>query len=141
MRGAIVRAGALEAWHSLALLPPRQRRVLLLLAAIWVLNFFDLESTLIESRRWFFDELNPLAASLLGLPDGFLVGYKAFMVAAGSTILVGLRRHRAAELGCWFLLAVYASVTARWSLYYHYAIAALDDPATNIHPVTGLIVP
>ncbi len=96
----------------------RPRRVLLLLAAIWVLNVFDLGYTLLESTRQQFVEVNPLAAPLIHAPASALVAYKVTLVAIGSVLLLIFARHRTTEWACWFLLATYLYVGIRWSLYY-----------------------
>lgn len=114
---------------------------MLLLLAIWVLNFFDLESTLIESQRYMFVELNPFASLLIRLPVHALVLYKVALVALGSGLLIACRRHRAAELACWFLLLTYLLVICRWSAYYSHLLDTFNDPATNICPIAGVIGP
>jgi hypothetical protein len=97
----------------------RARRVLLALAAVWVLNIFDLGFTLVESSHGHFTELNPIAASILSRPDYFLIAFKLGLLTLGSIILLVLREHRLAELGCWLLLAAYLYVGARWYAYYY----------------------
>ncbi len=96
----------------------RARRVLLALAAVWVLNVFDLGFTLIESAHGHFVELNPIAASFLGHADHVLIAYKFGLLTFGTTILLLLRHHRMSELGCWMLLATYVYVGVRWYAYY-----------------------
>lgn len=96
----------------------RARRVLLAMAAVWVLNVFDLGFTLVESAHGHFVELNPIAASFLGHADHLLVAYKFGLLTFGTTILLLLRHHRMSELGCWMLLAAYVYVGVRWYAYY-----------------------
>jgi len=115
----------------------RPRRVLLLLSAVWVLNIFDLGYTLLESLHCGFVELNPLAARIIGGAPEALVLYKTGLLTVSTAILLGYRRHRVAELGCWFLLVVYLYVAVCWCLYYHQRLAALEDPAVNVDPLIG----
>ena len=96
----------------------RPRRVLLLLAAIWVLNVFDLGYTLLEATQHHFVEMNPLAAGLIHAPTPLLVAYKASLVIVGSLVLLVFARHSTTEWACWFLLAVYVYVGLRWYLYF-----------------------
>ena len=110
----------------------RPRRVLLVLAAMWVLNLFDLGFTLIEAGRSHFHELNPVAARFLTQPSYVLAAYKAILVGLGSTILLALARHRIAEVTAWFLLGVYIAVAVRWSIYYKHLNNTVPDPATQL---------
>lgn len=119
----------------------RPRRVLLLLAAVWVVNIFDLGYTLLESLHSEFVELNPLAARLLDAPPELLVLYKTALLAISSTILLLHRRHRTAELACWLLLAAYLYVGICWGLYYEQRLICLEDPAINVDPLIGYRAP
>jgi hypothetical protein len=96
----------------------RAHRVLLLLVAVWVLHTFDLKFTMAESTQSHFVELNPIAARLIGGPEVSLVVYKLGLLGFGTAILIYLRRHSVAELGCWFLLSASFYVGARWFVYY-----------------------
>jgi hypothetical protein len=115
--------------------------VLLVLAAVWVINIFDLGYTLAESLYSGFVEMNPVAARLIGASPVVLVGYKTALLAISSTILLIYRRYRVAELGCWFLLAVYVHVGVCWWLYYEHRLASLEDPAVNVDPIIGSCLP
>ncbi|MBW7905522.1 MAG: DUF5658 family protein [Phycisphaerae bacterium] len=117
--------------------PTRARRVVLLLALTWALNLFDLGSTLSESRRHFFEELNPVASAILHLPAYVLVSYKAGLVLIGSVILLWLRRRHVAEMAAWLVFSAYVGVTLRWAAYYTHLLDTLQDPAINVCPVTG----
>ena len=134
-RGTVVNMGP-RLWNRFRWLT-RPRRILLLLGAVWVLNVFDLGYTLLEATRGSFVEMNPVAAPLLAAPTYVLVIYKAALVTASSAVLLLLRRHRVVEVGCWFLLAVYLYVAARWILYYSDLLASLDDPTVNIPRLSG----
>jgi hypothetical protein len=117
--------------------PTRARRVVLLLVLTWALNLFDLGSTLSESRRHFFEELNPVASAILHLPAYVLVSYKAGLVLIGSMILLWLRRRHVAEMAAWLVFSAYVGVTLRWAAYYTHLLDTLQDPAINVCPVTG----
>lgn len=113
----------------------RSRRVILLLAAVWVLNGFDLCFTMLEANGSFFRELNPMAARLLSSPYA-LVTYKLTLVFLGSVVLIKHRTLRIAELGCWFLLATYSYLWIRWAEYYDHVTVTLSDPCI-VGPVLG----
>ena len=95
----------------------RARRVLVLLAGIWILNVFDLVFTITAHRIGGLRELNPLARLLLGAP-AILVVFKSILVAAGSALLIVFRRRRLAEIGCWCVFAVYTVLAFIWMSYY-----------------------
>jgi hypothetical protein len=111
--------------------------VLLTLAAVWVINAFDLGYTLLESHYSGFIEVNPVAARLIQASDEILVSYKTVLLVVSSTILLLCRRHRVVELGCWFLLAVHIHLAVRWWYYYEERLAGFDDPAVNVDPFIG----
>lgn len=103
----------------------RPRRVLFVLAAVWVLNIFDLGFTMVAHVHGHFTELNPIAAGMLSGPWYHVAAFKFVTLAAGTIILLVLARHKVAELGSWLLLATYVFVAARW---YRYFGDMLDDP-------------
>ena len=115
--------------------------MLLVLAAVWVINVFDLGYTLLESLHSGFVELNPVAARLLGASPVVLVGYKSALVALSSTILLIYRRQRVAELGCWFLLATHLYVGICWLSYYQEKLTCLQDPAIDAAPLIRACLP
>jgi hypothetical protein len=119
----------------------RPRRVLLVLAALWVINVFDLGYTLLESLYSGFIETNPVAARLIDAPPEALVAYKTALLGVSSTILLVYRRQRVSELGCWFLLAVYLYVAICWWLYYDHRLTCLEDVTVNVDPVVGCCLP
>jgi hypothetical protein len=100
----------------------RPRRVLFLLAAVWVLSLFDLGFTLSERDRPSFEELNPLAAPLLSAPTHVIAAFKIALLAVGTVILVAVRRNALAEGACWFLLAAKLYVALRWYVYFDYLL-------------------
>jgi hypothetical protein len=100
----------------------RRRRVIWLLAAVWLLNIFDLEFTVRAHELGSFTELNPLAAGMLSMPWSYLAAFKFISVGVGTLILMCLSRHHIAELGSWLLVAAYVFVAARWYQYYAYML-------------------
>lgn len=96
----------------------RARRVVLLLACLWMLNIFDLTFTLLASRIGHFEELNPLARHLLDSPVA-LVAYKFALLTFTSVVFFVFRRHWMTEVGCWYLAVVYTVLAAVWLHYYH----------------------
>ena len=89
----------------------RSVRVVLLLAAIVLLNLVDLWFTCEARKHHGFQEWNLLMASVGTRP---MVLLKLTLLAQATWILGALRRHRAAEIGCWILGATYAGVAAVW---------------------------
>lgn len=106
----------------------RPRRVLLTLGAVWVLAVFDLGFTLMEAGTADFVELNPIAAGLLSGPPNMVMAFKFSLLTLGTFILLMVRRHFVAELGCWFLLATKTYVALRWLSYYSCLVGGYSDP-------------
>ncbi len=102
----------------------RPRRVILALAAVWVISFFDFGFTVSERHNPLFVELNPLAAALLSGPTHLLTAFKFGLLGLGTAILVALRRRSLTEPACWFLLAAKIYVAMRWYAYYEFMIHA-----------------
>lgn len=96
----------------------RPRRVLLTLAAVWVVAVFDLGYTLAEWGTVDFVEMNPVAAKVLSQSVRMVFVFKFGLLGAGTLILLLLRRHAVAELGCWFLFATMLYVAVRWYSYF-----------------------
>src|SRR5882672_1251507 len=100
-------------------LSARPVRVFLLLAAVWLLNGFDLLFTILADKLGCFIELNPLAAALLD--DGDYAGiilFKIALVGGGTFILWHLRRHRLAEMSTWLVAFLYVGLAFRWYRFY-----------------------
>lgn len=115
--GHAVRPERLEAQlRGLSL--PRRRRVLLLLAGMWLLHAFDLAFTFVASLLGNFVELNPIAAALLAMPWYYLAAYKCGLLLTGTIILTYVARHWVAELSTWFLFSVSLYVAIRWYVYF-----------------------
>ncbi|MFP4139375.1 MAG: DUF5658 family protein [Planctomycetota bacterium] len=98
----------------------RARRVVLLIAAIWLMNFTDLALTLFARDIGGFHELNPIARPLIG-STGALIVFKVSLVSISSLIMLTYRRHLWTELGCWVLLSVYTGLSFVWMQYYSHA--------------------
>ncbi len=110
----------------------RSRRVLLTLAAVWVISIFDLGYTLAESGTEDFYEANPLAAKLLGGPEQFVVVYKFGLLGLGTLILLALRRYAVAELACWFLFVSKLYVAVRWYGYFDCVLEGYVNPVLDL---------
>ncbi len=95
----------------------RPRRVLFTLSAIWIIAGFDLLFTMSEWGKPGFVELNPVAARVLTGATQHIYAFKFGTLALGTAILIGVRQHRVAELGCWLLLALMVVLALRWNLY------------------------
>jgi hypothetical protein len=106
----------------------RSRRVLLTLAAVWVVAIFDLGYTLAETGTGDFIEANPLAAKLLAMPTNVIIAYKFGLLGLGTAILMALRRHAVAELGCWFLFVLKLYVALRWYSYFDCVLHGYVNP-------------
>ena len=95
----------------------RARRVILLLAVLWVLNAFDLACTITAQNIGYFDELNPFAQQILDRPHELTV-FKIGAVFFASVVLFTYRRLRLVELSCWALVAVYVALSLIWVRYF-----------------------
>ena len=107
----------------------RSRRVLMMLAVLWVLNVCDLLFTIWAHEIGGFLEVNPVARCFLaaGLLNN-LVLYKLTMCLAGSLLLLKVRHHPLSEVGCIAGLGLYAYVSWLWFCYYQWAVSE--------HPIT-----
>ncbi len=98
----------------------RERRMLWLLAVIWVLSGFDLGFTLVARSLGMLDELNPVAAFLIDLhSDRAMVVYKLLLMAAGTILLWRYRHHSAAEWSTWLVALAYVALALRWQAWYY----------------------
>jgi hypothetical protein len=85
--------------------------------------------------------MNPVAALLITASPAVLITYKAALILISSVILLIHREKRLTELAVWLLLAVYILVATRWQIYYAHRLVCLDDPAVNVDPLIGCIIP
>jgi hypothetical protein len=106
----------------------RPRRMLLALAAVWVIAVFDLGFTLFERDSPEFVELNPVAAHVLSGPTHGVMAYKFGLLGLGTLILLPLRRHAVAELACWFLFVAQVYLAVRWYAYYDCVLHSHINP-------------
>jgi len=106
----------------------RSRRVICLVAGIWLLNAFDLMLTILAHQQGMLYEGNPIADYLLRLGVPSLVLYKIGLVLIGSYPLLRFRLARVTELGTIVILVSYAFLAVHWSECYKlYALAANAD--------------
>jgi hypothetical protein len=99
-------------------LEARERRLLLLLAGIWIVNLFDLGFTLLALEQRLLVELNPLATWLLPYGPTALAGYKLVLVSLGTAILWCYRRHHLAETAVWVIAILCVMVALTWYRLY-----------------------
>jgi len=111
LTGRVAREGKARRWSA------RSRRIVLLLAAIWMINLFDLTFTVLAHNTGNFVEANPIARALLDNRPA-LLAFKLGAMVIATGILVCLRRHWLAELGCWFLCGAFATLAFMWLVYY-----------------------
>lgn len=105
----------------------RSRRVLLTLAATWVVHVFDLGFTQLETTQERFRELNPIAAQFLHDPHA-VATYKFALLTLGTGTVLLLRRWTIAELGAWLILASSVYLAVRWHCYYSSLSSGTDNP-------------
>ncbi len=107
-----------QAWF-----PParrRGRRICLLVAAIWIMNAFDLLMTLHAHGHGLLAETNPIARYLLVQGPFALVLFKILLAGFGGCVLLWSRRHELAEYMAWLAVAVNLSVVIRWMSCYEF---------------------
>ncbi len=111
----------------------RPRRILILLAAVWILNGFDLGFTILAQLQGTLTELNPVARHLLPYGAVALLLYKLVALGIGTAVLWRCRHHASAEIGTWVALAVYVGVSLRWHVFY--------DAMNAMHTQSLLVLP
>ena len=104
--------------HTGLVVEGRSRRVICLVAGIWLFNAFDLALTIIAHQQGLLQEENPLARELLRHGAVPLILYKTGLVLIGSYPLLKFRAARITELGTLVVLLIYALLAARWSSCY-----------------------
>jgi hypothetical protein len=116
---------------SNCLLPEqRQRaiRITILLAAVTVLNAFDLGLTHTEMQRGGFVEANVVAAVAVAHGAWTAATYKLLMFGAGVSILFRFRHHQAAETAAWALLTCHVALMIYWGIYLQTMQVCIDNP-------------
>lgn len=117
----------------------RAHRVICLVAAIWLLNAFDLALTILAQKQGVLHEGNPLAREFLQQGPLILACYKIGLVLIGSYPLLRFRRARITELGALAVLVAYATLAIHWSTCYElYTLSASDGfSVAEINQITG----
>jgi len=106
----------------------RSHRVFCLVAAIWILNVFDLLLTLVSQEHGLLHEINPVARQVLSQGTISVMLYKAGLVLIGTYPLLKFRSARITELGALVVLCVYAFLAIRWSTCVDlYTLATYSD--------------
>lgn len=93
---------------------PRARRILLLLAGLWLMNAFDLTFTLHAHACGLLVEANPVAHAILPMGPGVLILFKAVLVGFSSWVLLRYRRQILVECVAWLATSAYVIVSFRW---------------------------
>jgi len=96
----------------------RKRRVLAILAMVWIINGFDLALTVIAQRDGVLYEGNPIARQVLNYGEGAVMLFKLTLVAGASSVLFWFRSHRCAELAALLVALTYCLVAFQWKLCY-----------------------
>lgn len=96
----------------------RAHRVVCVVAAIWVLNAFDLTLTICANQIGVLYEQNPLAVRFLREGTLSIALFKLGLVLLGSYPLLRFRSARITELGALVVLSVYALLAIRWTACY-----------------------
>ena len=110
-------AGCESGWRHLDLTGRRSGLVWRLVLLLWGLNLLDLLCTMLaQNSVGGFWEMNPLGRLMMG-SSGTVGFFKVGAVAAGSALLLALRRYRGAEAAVWWLCLVYTVLTFRWTTY------------------------
>ena len=94
--------------------PARDRRLLWLLLAAWIINLFDLFLTVFAWRQNLMVELNPLAAKVLPHGTAAIVIYKLSLLAIGTACLWYCRRHWATEPAVWAYVILCIGLSFWW---------------------------
>lgn len=111
-----------------------------LVAAIWLLNGFDLVLTVLAHQQGVLYEGNPIANYLLACGVTALVLYKIGLVLIGSYPLLRYRTARVTELGTIVILVSYALLAVHWSECYKlYTLSSNAD--VRVVEVVELIGP
>ncbi|MBN1490838.1 MAG: hypothetical protein JXA69_13050 [Phycisphaerae bacterium] len=95
----------------------RPRRVLLLLAAVWIIQGFDLGFTVFAYEYGMFQELNPLGAWALQYGPIGAILFKAAMLAFSSVILWCFRKRLLSECLLWLVVFACVGLALRWQNY------------------------
>ena len=102
----------------------RPRRMLVLMAALWLLSLADLAFTIWAHLCTPLYEANPIANTLLQHNDlGGLIAFKAATNLLGCWLLWQARDNARAEVALWGLVGVFILLLFRWSAYTSGALA------------------
>ncbi|MCA9047468.1 MAG: hypothetical protein KDA89_01990 [Planctomycetaceae bacterium] len=83
------------------------------IALIAGMSGLDLIWTLLAHQANAMTEVNPIGHKLIDNPE-LLILFKITLTAAALSILYTSRRHRTAQLACWWTCLILVLVTARW---------------------------
>lgn len=102
-----------------ALPTPRERRVLIALAASVMLGFIDLYFTVLHIQSVGLPESNPIARALIAATGSVaaLAVFKFLTMAVNVGVLWSIRRTRAGEIGAWVALSILVVLSFWWTHY------------------------
>jgi hypothetical protein len=110
------------------LVASRPRRVICLMAGVWLLNAFDLAMTVLAHQQGLLHEQNPLARAFLDEGPASVALFKFGLVLVGSLPLLRFRAAPIAELGVLTVLLAYAVLALHWSACYEtYSLVLTND--------------
>lgn len=120
----------------------RGRRICLLVAAIWMMNAFDLFMTLHAHGHGLLAETNPIARYLLVLGPPALALFKILFAGFGGCVLLWNRHHALAEYMAWLAAGVNLSVAVRWMSCYEFYQVTVNHGVlpTEIFPALGAVL-
>ncbi len=120
----------------------RGRRICLLVAAIWIMNAFDLFMTLHAHGHGLLTETNPIARYFLVQGPLALILFKILFAGFGGCVLLLTRRHTLAEYMTWLAAGANLSVAVRWMSCYEFYQVTVNHGVlpTEIFPTLGACI-
>lgn len=119
----------------------RERRVVILLAAVVLLGLGDLYATVTHVNSIGMVELNPIAAYIIRADSSAgLVLYKLGTIGIAVGLLLATRQHRSAELASWLLVLIMAALTVHWRNYNETVVREINGVSYHdVSQVCGVI--
>jgi hypothetical protein len=92
----------------------RPQRVVLLLAAVWIMQYVDLSLTLFAQEHGMLGETNPLARRVLAFGPAGLAAYKFGLMLCASGVLLWCRRRPLTEYLLWAACGLFLALSLYW---------------------------
>lgn len=115
IRLAPYRPAALKHWF-LHLHESRPQRIILLLIGIWIMQYFDLNLTLIAQQHGMLGEQNPIARQALRFGVLGVTVYKFSLMTAASIVLYWYRRLAISEYLLWGVFFSFVALSLHWQI-------------------------